>query len=138
MWTAMSSDPLQFHAFCLTDTGTRLDQYACAIARAVRPGDVVVDLGAGTGILSFLACAAGACRVYAIEASHAIAYGELLASKAGFLDRVHFIHERSTLVTLPERADVLVADIHDTFGLQAGGLGAFIDARDRLLKPGGT
>jgi protein arginine N-methyltransferase 1 len=137
MWAIMSSDLLQFHAFCLTDTGTRIDQYARAIARAVRPGDVVVDLGAGSGILSFMACAAGARRIYAIEASDAIAYGELLASSAGFLDRVQFIHQPTSQVTLPERADVLVADIHDTFGLQAGGLGTFIDARDRLLKPGG-
>jgi predicted RNA methylase len=133
----MGSDDLQFHAFCLTDTGTRLDQYARAISRSVRDGSVVVDLGAGTGILSFLACAAGARRVYAIEAGDAIAYGELLASSAGFRDRVRFIHEASTRVALPERADVLVADIHDTFGLQAGGLGALIDARDRWLKPGG-
>jgi protein arginine N-methyltransferase 1 len=132
----MSSDLLQFHAFCLTDTGTRLDQYARAIARVVRPGDVVVDLGAGTGILSFLSCAAGAQRVHAIEASEAIAYGEALAASAGWADRVRFINEPSSQVTLSERADVIVADIHDTFGLQAGGLGAFIDARDRLLKPG--
>jgi precorrin-6B methylase 2 len=134
----MGSDPLQFHAFCLTDTGTRLDQYARAISRSVRSGDVVVDLGAGTGILSFLACAAGARHVYAIEAGEAIAYGELVASSAGLLDRVRFIREPSSQVTLPERADVLVADIHDTFGLQTGGLGALIDARDRLLKPGGS
>jgi predicted RNA methylase len=133
----MSSDLLQFHAFCVTDTGTRLDQYARAIAQVVRPGDVVVDLGAGTGILSFLACAAGAQRVYAIEASEAIAYGEALAAPAGWADRVRFINEPSSQVTLPERADVIVADIHDTFGLQAGGLGAFIDVRERMLKPGG-
>jgi len=133
----MSSDVLQFHAFCLTDTGTRLDQYARAIARVVCPGDVVVDLGAGTGILSFLACAAGAERVYAIEASEAIAYGEALAASAGWADRVRFINEPSSQVTLSERADVIVADIHDTFGLQAGGIGAVIDVRNRLLKPGG-
>jgi len=133
----MSSDLLQFHAFCLTDTGTRLDQYARAIARVVRPGDVVVDLGAGTGILSFLACAAGAQRVYAIEESAVSVYGEMLAAAGGFRDRVRFINEPSSQVTLPEQADVIVADIHDTFGLQPGGLGAFIDVRDRLLKPAG-
>ena len=133
----MSSDLLQFHAFCLTDTGTRLEQYARAIARAVRPGDVVIDLGAGPGILSFLACAAGARQVYAIEESEASIYGEMLAAAGGFRDRVRFIHEPSFQVTVPERADLLVADIHDTFGLQAAGLGALIDARDRLMKPGG-
>src|SRR5262245_55892969 len=134
----MGSDELQFHAFCLTDTGSRLDAYARAIARLVRPGDTVVDLGAGTGILSFLACAAGAQRVYAIEATESIGYGELLASNGGFADRVRFIQASSSQVTLPERADVIVADIHDTFGLQATGLGTLLDARERFLKPGGT
>ena len=133
----MASD-LQFHAFCLTDTGTRLDQYARAIARVVRPGDVVVDVGAGTGILSFLACQAGARRVYAIEASDVAVYGEMLAAAGGFKDRIQFIQSPSTQITLPERADVIVADVHDTFGLQTGGLGTLVDARERFLKPGGT
>jgi predicted RNA methylase len=134
----MGSDDLQFHAFCLTDTGSRLDEYARAIAQTVKPDDVVVDLGSGTGILAFLACAAGARRVYAIEASDAIGYGELLASTGGFESRVRFIRSSSSQVTLPERADVIVGDIHDTFGLQAGGLGTFLDARDRFLEPRGV
>jgi protein arginine N-methyltransferase 1 len=138
MWAAMGSDLLQFHAFCLTDTGTRIDQYARAIAGAVRPGDVVVDVGAGMGILSYLACAAGAQRVYAIEESEVSIYGEMLAAAGGFRDRVRFIQARSTQVTLPERVDVIVADVHDTFGLQPGGAAALLDARDRFLKPGGT
>ena len=138
MRQAMGSDELQFHAFCLTDTGSRLDQYARAIARAVRPGDVVADLGAGTGILSFLACAAGARCVYAIETGDAIGYGELLASAGGFHDRVRFIRSPSAQVILPERVDAIIADIHDTFGLQASGIGSVLDARDRWLKPGGA
>jgi type I protein arginine methyltransferase len=128
---------LDFHAFCLTDTGTRLDQYARAIAHAVRPGDVVVDIGAGSGILSFLACAAGAQRVYAIEAGDAIAYGRLLAATSGFADRICFLHSSSLRASLSDRVDLVVGDIHDTFGLQSTGLGALVDARDRFLKPGG-
>lgn len=134
----MGSDDLQFHAFCLTDTGTRLDQYARALAHTIHAGDVVIDIGAGTGILSFMACAAGASRVYAVEASDAIAYGEVLASRSRYTNLVTFIHAASSQATLPERADVIVADIHDTFGLQTHGLGALLDARDRLLKPGGS
>jgi predicted RNA methylase len=134
----MASDELEFHAFCLTDTGSRLDSYARAIARVIQPNDVVVDLGAGTGILSFLACQAGAHRVYAIESSEAIAYGELLATTRGYDERVRFVRGSSSRITLPERADALIADIHDTFGLQPGGLGSWIDARDRFLRPGGT
>ena len=136
--TAPLMRDLQFHAFCLTDTGSRLDQYARAIARVVQPGDVVVDLGAGTAILSFLACRAGARRVYAIEASDAFAYGEMLAKASGYDDRVQVIRGSSSQVILPERADAIVGDIHDTFGLQATGLGSWIDARERFLRPGGA
>jgi type I protein arginine methyltransferase len=134
----MTNSDLEFHAFCLTDTGSRLDQFAAAIAAHIRPGDIVVDLGAGTGILSFLACRAGARRVYAIEGGESLEFARLLAVKNGFLDRIEFINKPSTHVVLPERVHAIVGDIHDTFGLQARGLTTMMDARDRFLAPGGV
>ena len=131
-------DLLQFHAFCLTETGTRLDQYSAALSSRVRPGDAVLDIGTGSGLLALLACRAGAGRVYAVESSDAIQYGELLASRSGLSDRIRFIQSPSTQLVLPERVDVIVADIHDTFGLQPGGIATLVDARDRFLKPSGT
>jgi protein arginine N-methyltransferase 1 len=131
-------DLLQFHAFCLTETGSRLGQYARAIASTVRDGDVVLDLGTGSGLLAVLACRAGARRVYAVESSDAIRLGESLATTTDFRGRIEFIQCPSSQLVLPERADVIVADIHDTFGLQPGGLGSFSDAADRLLRPGGA
>jgi type I protein arginine methyltransferase len=134
----MMNGELEFHAFCLAQTGSRLAQYADAIAARMKPGDAVVDLGAGSGILSFLACRAGARRVYAIEASGSIEFARLLAARNGFHDRIEFIGKPSTQVVLPERVDVIVGDIHDTFGLQAHGLAAVVDARERFLKPEGA
>jgi type I protein arginine methyltransferase len=134
----MISNELEFHAFCLTDTGSRLDQFAAAIAARIKPGDTVVDLGAGSGILSFLACRAGARRVYAIESGESLEFARLLAARNGFLDRIEFIGKPSTQVVLAERVDAIVGDIHDTFGLQARGLTSIVDARERFLTPAGT
>jgi type I protein arginine methyltransferase len=134
----MTSSDLEFHAFCLTDTGSRLDRFAAAITARIKPGDTVVDLGAGSGILSFLACRAGARHVYAIEAGGSIEFARRLAARNGFQDRIEFIAKPSTLVTLPHRVDAILGDIHDTFGLQAQGLATMTDARDRFLAPGRT
>jgi precorrin-6B methylase 2 len=139
MWELMSHlDLLQYHAFCLTNTGTRLTQYERAIAAVVRQGDVVLDLGTGSGLLAVLACRAGARRVYAIEASDAVQMGTLLTSTTEFAERIEFVHATSQKVALSEQVDVIVGDIHDTFGFQPGGLASIMDVRDRLLRPGGT
>jgi protein arginine N-methyltransferase 1 len=131
-------DLIQFHAFCLTETGSRLTQYARAIETGVREGDVVLDLGTGSGVLALLACRAGASRVYAVESSDAIRLGELVAAKTAFAPRIEFIQSVSSQLTLHDKVAVIVGDIHDTFGLQPGGLASFLDARNRFLQPGGT
>ena len=134
----LTTDLLEFHAFCLTDTGTRLQHYAAALARVITPGDTVLDLGAGLGVLSILACRAGARRVYAVESSGASALGRDVVRAAGLADRVIFVHRSSFDVQLDERVDVIVADVHSPSGFQERGLSALIDARERLLKPGGA
>jgi protein arginine N-methyltransferase 1 len=134
----LTTDLLEFHAFCLSDTGTRLQQYAAALAKVIKPGDSVLDLGAGLGVLGVLACRAGARRVHAVESSDAWALGRDIVRSAGLADRVVFMHASSFDLHLEERVDVIVADVHAPFGLQEGGLSALLDARDRLLKPGGA
>lgn len=51
---------------CLADA-ERTEQFAAAIREVVRPGDEVLELGTGTGILALLAAAAGARRVVSVE-----------------------------------------------------------------------
>ncbi len=116
----------------------RLSAFGRAIQETVKPGDVVVDLGAGTGILGLLACRAGARKVYAIDAGGMIEVARAICRANGFGDRVEFIKDVSTRATLPERADVIVADQIGRFGFEAGVLQFFADARARLLKPGGA
>lgn len=115
----------------------RLAAFERAISATVKPGDVVIDLGAGTGILGLFACRAGAARVYAIEGGGIIELARALCRANGFADRVVFVKGLSTRVSLPEKADLVVADQIGRFGFEARGWGYFTDARARLLKPGG-
>lgn len=130
------TDFINYHLSMLVDE-TRTGAYSQAISRVVKPGDVVVDVGCGSGILSFFACRAGARHVYAIESEPVINIAELVAAKNGVQDRITFYNASSFNVELPEPADVIVTETMGTFGFEEGILGSLTDARDRFLKKGG-
>lgn len=113
----------------------RVQAYERALAATIRRGDVVVDLGAGTGILGMLACRAGAARVYAIEADGMIEVARALARANGMADRIVFLMQHSSEVTLPEQVDVVAGDLIGRMGFEAGVFEAYAHAR-RWLKPG--
>ncbi|HEY7792050.1 MAG TPA: class I SAM-dependent methyltransferase [Vicinamibacterales bacterium] len=128
---------LDEHREYLGDTH-RLAAFSAAVAATVRPGAVVLDLGSGTGILSLLACRAGAARVYAVEFDAIIGLTRDICRDNGFADRVHFIHELSTRAALPERVDVVLTDQIGRFGFDAGLLAYLPDARARMLREDGV
>ncbi len=128
--------PLEEHRGYLADA-RRLAAYRRALARKVRPGSVVLDLGAGTGVLGILALRAGAARVYAVDQGPILEAARAAARAAGFADRWVGIRGRSTEVDLPERADLVVTDNVGNFGLDYGILEAVADARARHLRRGG-
>lgn len=114
----------------------RVDAFRTAILERVRPGDVIVDLGAGTGILGLLACEAGAARVYAIESTGMIEVAQAIARANGHHDKIVPVQRLSTQAELPEPADGIVCDQIGQFGFEAGLFETLADAR-RFLKPGG-
>ena len=121
----------------VTDT-QRTGSYAEALRRVVGSDTVVLDVGTGPGILALLACQCGAKRVYAIEPSDVIQVAREIAAANGYADRIEFIQALSSEVTLPEQADVLVSDLHGMLPMYRQGLPSIIDARLRLLTPGGA
>jgi protein arginine N-methyltransferase 1 len=116
----------------------RIGAHEEALRQAIRPGDVVVDIGAGLGVMSFLACRLGAGRVYAIESADVIEVARALAVANGFAEQMIFLQDLSTRVVLPELADVIIADLRGVLPWFDHNIPSIIDARKRLLRPGGV
>jgi SAM-dependent methyltransferase len=116
----------------------RCDAFREAIHHTVKPGDVVVDLGAGTGLLSFFALEAGARHVYAIEISPIAEVAAELIEANGVGSRITLIRKDSKKVRLPKRCDVLLSETLSTFCFDEENVVELLaDARERFLKPGG-
>jgi predicted RNA methylase len=120
------------HYRYLTDT-VRIEAFRKALAGAVTPSDVVLDLGCGTGVLGFLAVEAGARTVIGIEQSGLIQVARTTASRLGLGSRTHYVRGHSTAVSVSPKATLLVCDQLDPLGFEAGLLESVADARRRLL-----
>ena len=116
----------------------RLEPYASAIRRSVRPGSVVLEIGTGPGIFAVLACQLGARRVYALEPDPIIQVAREVAAANGCADRIEFVEDLSTRVTLPEQANVIISDLRGVLPFFQTHLPSIADARRRFLAPGGT
>jgi protein arginine N-methyltransferase 1 len=114
-----------------------MEAYLKALKIAVKPGSVVLDLGVGTGICTFLACQLGARKVYAIEPSEAILVAQAIAQDNHYDDRIEFIEAISTEVTLPEPVDVMISDLRGVLPLFEQHIASIRDARERFFTRDG-
>lgn len=136
------SDPDQYaqsaiHRWMLRDD-VRNEAYREALRRAVKPGDRVLDMGAGTGFLSVIAAQAGAGKVYAVERTSIAVMAERTIARNDVADRVVVIHRDLEDTELPEKVDVLVSEWMGGLGVDENMLAPLVMARNRWLKPGGT
>lgn len=126
---------LRDYAWMLNDPA-RINAFRRAIAAIVKPGDIVVEIGAGLGTFSFIACQAGASRVYAIEDSVYDALSEIVR-KQPFGDRIKPVRGNSFDVELPEKANVIIYEDFNSAFLGSGMSKFFDDASRRFLQAGG-
>jgi protein arginine N-methyltransferase 1 len=113
----------------------RVDAYHEALTKHIREGDVVLDLGTGSGVLSFFA-AKRAARVHAVEHGRIIESAMAVARDNG-ITNVEFHRTGSRSFTSPEPVDVI---IHEQIGdalFDERVVDNIADLRDRLLAPGG-
>ncbi len=128
------ADPVE-HARMLHDD-RRTNAFLAALADAVRPGDVVLDIGTGSGVLAVAAARAGARHVYAVEASDIAEAAARVFALSDMEDRITLVAGWSRQIELPEQADLLVSEVIGNEPFEEEILETTLDARRRLLKPG--
>jgi len=104
-------------------------------------GMTVMDIGAGSGILSFFSAQAGASLIYAVEASSMADVIRQLADSNNFpgstFKVINSPLEKIKPEDVPGKVDVLVSEPIGTFLFNERMIETYICARDRFLKPGG-
>ncbi|GMH33416.1 hypothetical protein BSKO_01250 [Bryopsis sp. KO-2023] len=99
---------------------------------------VVLDVGAGSGILAIFAAMAGAKMVYAVEATSMAEMARRLVKSNKFEDKIQVIQGTIETVDLPEKVDIIISEWMGYFLLRESMLDSVLHARDRWLKPGGA
>jgi predicted RNA methylase len=99
---------------CLLDF-KRTTAFREAIQAIVKQGDIVIDAGAGSGILSFFAAQAGAKKVYAVEADPFLASCLARSVKANNLSHVvEVVRADIHSARLPQNVDVFICEMMET------------------------
>jgi type II protein arginine methyltransferase len=129
-----------FHRSMLADRD-RNEAYESAIEASVRPGDLVLDIGAGSGLLAMMAARAGAARVVACESDRLLAAtAREIVSRNGYGDVVEIVAERSTKLeptgALAAGADLIVSEVFSHTLLDEGAIGTLNHAMKALARPG--
>lgn len=127
--------PLNLHQAMLEDR-RRLNAFDRAIRASLKPGDTVVDVGTGTGILAFMAYRAGAGRVIAIDRSDIVETAKKVKER-NFPGAPIEFHQLDALAErLPRvRADLLVCELIGNLGLEEQIIPVVRRVRERMLAP---
>ena len=100
-------------------------------------GKIVLDVGAGSGILSFFAVQAGARKVYAVEASSMAKHADDLVKSNNLSDKIKVIPGKIEEIHLPEQVDVIISEPMGYMLFNERMLETYLHAK-KWLAPGGN
>lgn len=99
---------------------------------------IVLDIGAGTGILSIFAARAGAKHVYAIENAEIAIFAEEIIKRNGLQDKITVIKGKMEEIELPvKNVDIIISEWMGYFLLYESMLDSVLWARDKYLVKNG-
>lgn len=104
----------KIHRALLADK-ERCSAYRSAINNLVRPTSKVIDIGSGTGILSFFASKAGAKSVTAVEWSSRLSQASVKVARENELGNIQFICQDATTLSKGQVSQVDII-IHELIG----------------------
>ncbi|KAF7488589.1 Histone-arginine methyltransferase CARMER [Sarcoptes scabiei] len=97
---------------------------------------VILDVGAGSGILSFFAIQAGARKVFAVEASSMAKHAEQLVASNKLSDKILVIPGKIEEINLPEKVDIIISEPMGYMLFNERMLETYLHAK-KWLKPSG-
>ncbi|XP_052765037.1 uncharacterized protein LOC128206531 isoform X2 [Mya arenaria] len=100
-------------------------------------GKTVLDVGAGSGILSLFAARCGAKKVYAVEASDVAKTCKEVVERNKYDNVITVVKGRIEDIDLSEKVDVIISEWMGFYLLHESMLDSVIYARDKWLKPDG-
>ena len=91
---------------------------------------VVLDVGAGSGVLAIWAAKAGAKRVFAVEATSMAVHARRLAEQNGVGHIVEILEGYMEQQSLPQKVDIIISEWMGYFLLRESMFDSVIAARD--------
>jgi predicted RNA methylase len=120
---------------------TPLYRRAIVENRALFADKVVMDVGAGSGILSIFAVQAGAKKVYAVEASNMALHARALIKANNYEDKIEVIAGKIEDIkegVIPANScDILVSEPIGHYLFNERMIETYVIARDRFMKKDG-
>jgi len=127
---------LELHETLLKDR-LRTRSYWKAIESSVRPSDVIVDIGCGSGILTFFAAIKGCRKIYAVDDSAIIDCAEETARRNNLHHNIEFVKKDILKFKPQEKIDLLIHEQIGTLIWDEGLLVKVSYIRDNFLKKTG-